>query len=145
MSRTKCYLFLAALTFLISSCSSNKKVLTKTTLLNNQTFKLTEISTDSTYGLTEENPIKVGGITSSEGPLNENRFLNALADPNGEDISYKRLRSCCPFKTKNGFQGGGLLDEYELTYKGLKKPILIYINMYDHSNLKAPVGFTISE
>ncbi len=145
MTKTKYYLFLATIAFLISSCTATQKVPTKTPLLNNQTFKLTEISTDATYGVTEENPIMVGGVTTSEGPLNERRFLNALAGPNGEDVSYKRLRSCCPFKTKNGFQGGGLLDEYEVTYKGLEKPISIYINMYDSDKLKAPVGFTISE
>ena len=136
---------MATIVLLISSCTVTQQVANRNALLDNQTFKLTEISTDATYGVTEKKPIKVGGVKDSEGPTNERRFLNALAGPNGEDVSYERKGSCCNFKTKNGFQGVGLLDEYEVTYKGLKEPILIYINMYDHGELKAPVGFTISE
>lgn len=36
--------------------------------------------------------------------------------------------------------GGGLLDIYEVSYEGLEKPVVIYINMYDAGELKAPVG-----
>jgi hypothetical protein len=117
---------------------------TKPQLLNNQTFKLTEISTDPTYG-TEKNPIKVGGAKDQEGPLNERRFLNALAGPNGQKVSYNRRGSCCPFSSKNGFMGTGMLDVYEVTWKGSTDTVDIYINMYDSDYLKAPMGFTIKK
>ncbi len=131
---------------LIFSCSSSKKTVI-TSLKNNQVFDITEISTDPTYGISEKNPIQVGGIDTKEGPLNERRFLNALAGPNGEDIIYHRAGSCCPIESKNdpfGF-GSVLLDNYRVTWEGAKDTISIYINMYDSGILKAPVGFTIKK
>lgn len=144
MTTKKLYPILSLLIILLASCSSTQSIGKRHPLLNNQMFKLTTISTDATYG-SESNPIKVGGVTSNEGPTNERRFLNALAGPDGEEISYHRKNSCCPFKTKNGFQNVGLLDHYEVTYEGLEKPISIYINMYDYGKLEAPMGFTIAE
>jgi hypothetical protein len=131
---------------LILSCSSTKQTV-KTSLKNNQTFELAEISTDKTYGLSEKNPIQVGGVDKQEGPLSERRFLNALAGPNGEEISYYRAGSCCPIKSKNDPFGHGsvMLDNYRVTWKGSKDTISIYINMYDYGVLKAPVGFTIKK
>jgi hypothetical protein len=113
--------------------------------LDANTFRLTEVSEDSTYGYKPENPIKVGGALNHEGPTNERRFLNALLGPKGEKISYNRDGSCCPFKTSNGFMGGGMLDAYEVTWEGLEKPITIYINMYDAGALQAPKGFTFKQ
>ena len=83
----------------------------------------------------------------NEVPLSERRFLNALAGPNGEEISYFRAGSCCAIKSKNDPFGFGevLLDNYRVTWKGAKDTISIYINMYDYGTLKAPVGFTIKK
>jgi hypothetical protein len=113
-------------------------------LLDHNTFVLTAISEDDSYGYTEKNPVMVGGVNSSEGPLNERRFLNALLGPDGQKVTYHRTGSCCPFKSPNGmFNNGALLDRYEVTYDGLSKPVFIYINMYDFGLLVAPKGFTI--
>ena len=115
----------------------------KQELLNDQIFLIKEFATDKKYGYTEKNPIMVGGCIT-EGPKNERRFLNALAGPAGEQISYQRLGSCCHFSTRNGAIGNsGLLDKYEITYEGLETPIVLYINMYDSDVLKVPVGFTL--
>jgi hypothetical protein len=112
---------------------------------NGEPFPLNEVSDDKTYGYTEGNPITVGGSTSS-GPLNERRYLNALAGPNGEPISYVRIGSCCQFKTKNALMGGiGLLDKYKLEWKGQKEPVFLYINMYDPGPMKAPLGLTVKK
>ena len=129
---------LISMVFLFSFCTATKN----TARIDNNTFELTSISSDHTYGYTEANPIKVGGARQSEGPSNERRFLNALLGPNGESIKYYRRGSCCNFKTDNGYFGGGLLDMYEVTYEGLEKPVILYINMYDKEPLKAPKGFT---
>jgi len=131
---------------LIISCSSRKQAV-KTKLKDNQTFELTEISTDPTYGLSEKNPVQVGGADKSVGPINERRFLNALAGPNGEEVTYYRAGSCCPIKSKNDPLGFGsvILDNYRVTWKGSKDTVSIYINMYDYGTLKAPVGFTIKK
>ena len=118
----------------------------KQELVNDQMFLIKEYATDKTYGYTERNPIMVGGARTSEGPKNERRFLNSLLGPAGEQINYQRLGSCCGFKTQNGtFGNSGLLDKYEITYKGLDVPIVLYINMYDSDVLKVPVGFTLRE
>lgn len=129
---------------LLFSCAGSKQ-LKKTTLINNNTFQLTEISTDKSYGLSEKNPVEVGGADKNEGPINERRFLNALAGPNGEKISYYRAGSCCPVKSKKGLMGMALLDNYRVTWEGSKDTVSIYINMYDYSDLKVPVGFTIAK
>lgn len=99
----------------------------------------TEVNTDTTYGFTEKNPIKVGGVEN--GPLNERQFLNSLSGPNGETVSYDRVGSCCEFATRNSPLGGGLLDMYNVSYEGKKDTVTMYLNMYDKAKLKAPVGF----
>lgn len=99
----------------------------------------TEVNTDATYGFTEKNPIKVGGVEN--GPLNERQFLNSLSGPNGETVSYDRVGSCCEFATRNSPLGGGLLDMYKVSYEGKKDTVTMYLNMYDKAKLKAPVGF----
>lgn len=141
------YFGIAVLIYACSPQPQAVKTNLKTNLKNNQTFEITEISTDPTYGLSEKNPIQVGGVDTQEGPLNERRFLNALAGPKGEEISYHRAGSCCPIKSENDPFGAGrvLLDNYRVTWKGSKDTVSIYINMYDYRRLKAPVGFTIRE
>ena len=125
----------------LCSCSSSKKA----GMLDSNTFKLTAVSDDASYGFTEQNAVKVGGAKNSEGPVNERRFLNALLGPEGQQITYHRRGSCCPFNSPNGLMGSGLLDIYEVSYEGLDKPLLIYINMYDKGELKAPKGFTFRQ
>ncbi|MBS4014717.1 MAG: 2-dehydro-3-deoxyphosphooctonate aldolase [Bacteroidetes bacterium] len=113
-------------------------------LINDNTFQITQFSKDKTYGYEQLNPIMVGGVKNMEGPLNQRRFLNALAGPNGEEIGYYRVGSCCHFKTKNStFGGTGLLDIYNVFYEGLQEPIELYLNMYDSDTLRVPVGFTL--
>ena len=97
------------------------------------------ISTDNTYGYTEKNPVKVGG--TEKGPLDERKYLSSLTGPNGEQVSFVRVGSCCPFSTRNSPFGGGLLDMYTVTYEGKKDSVTLYLNMYDKAKVKAPVGF----
>ena len=78
-------------------------------------FVVLKTSTDPTYGFTQKNAVRVGGVKENMGPRNEQRYLNALRGPKGEDISYNRRGSCCAFKTPNGFENVGLLDVYEVT------------------------------
>lgn len=128
------------------SCSTTKQSITNN-LKDNETFELFEISKDPTYGLSEKNPVQVGGVSTNEGPRNERRFLNALAGPNGEKISYYRAGSCCPIKSDKDIMGTGrvMLDNYQVTWEGSKDTLSIYINMYDSGSLKAPKGFTIKK
>lgn len=104
------------------------------------------ISTDREYGVTQKKPVCVAGISQdvSDRVLNEQRYLNALRGPKGEQISYRRRGHCCDFKSPNGLMGWGVLDVYEVTWKGSPKPLLIYINMYDAGPLLAPKGLTLT-
>lgn len=144
-------LLLVGTVFLFFSCTSTKQVAKNTNtahiLRDANTFLITEIATDKTYGLSPKNPVQVGGVKDSEGPKNERRFLNALAGPNGEAISYYRSGSCCAIKSDNdpfGF-GSVMLDNYRVTWENAKDTVSIYINMYDSGELKAPVGFTLKK
>lgn len=136
-------LVIAAFVLCTISCSSTKS--NSPILLDDNTFELKEISTNSSYGLSEKNPVEVGGVASANGPKNERRYLNALTGPNGEKVSYFRSGSCCPIKSKNGMMGMAMLDNYRVTWEGSKDTVSIYINMYDSGALKAPLGFGIKE
>jgi hypothetical protein len=101
-------------------------------------MKLTEVSTDKSYGMESDakNSIKVGTIS------NEYAYIAALLGPNGEKIQARRVGSCCPFESKNSPFGQGLLDKWEIRYEGLDKPIYIYLNGYDYETPKCPMGLT---
>lgn len=113
-------------------------------MLDANTFELTGISDDTTYGYTSQNAIKVGRPGDS-GPTNERRYLNALLGPNGEAISYVRRGSCCGVKSEYGLMGWAMIDIYIIKYDGLQEPITLYLNMYDPGDLKAPKGFTFKK
>ncbi|MGC1378142.1 MAG: hypothetical protein WA821_18070 [Anaerolineales bacterium] len=89
------------------------------------------VSTDKTYGYTQENPIKVGGDDFG-GPPRERAYLDNLAGPHGEPISYNRTGSLD--------SGDTILDAYEIS--GLSKPVTLYIDEYSFTEPQAPVGFT---
>ena len=112
-------------------------------IIDDNTYLLTEMSSEKDYGFKKSNPVKVGGISERSGPLNERRFLNALLGPNGEEIRYLRAGSCCPFKTPNGMLNNtGMLDIYRIFWSGGQDTLDIYINMYDKGDLKIPIGLT---
>ncbi|MDG1805171.1 2-dehydro-3-deoxyphosphooctonate aldolase [Flavicella sp.] len=121
------------------SCSSSKKAQTKENKIL-ESFVITEVSRNKSYGLTPKNPVEVGGSFES-GACNERRYLNLLTGPNGEMISYYRAGSCCPIKSENGFNGMAMLDNYRVTWENSKDTISIYINLYDKGELKVPIGF----
>jgi hypothetical protein len=107
-------------------------------------FVMTEISTDSTYGYTARNPIKVGYNGQKHAVENERKYLNGLTGPKREKISYYRIGSCCHFEKKK-LPFGGLLDKYRIEWSddsGDKEAVL-FINMYEYEDVKVPVGFTI--
>jgi hypothetical protein len=100
------------------------------------------LATDSTYGYTSENPIKVGGFKQGRNNQNQLLYLDQLRGPNGEKVEFVRLGSCCFYDTPNGIMGRGLLDRYQLTYPGLEEPIVLYLSLYDYEAPKIPVGFS---
>lgn len=115
------------------------------TLNKDNTFKLTEYSKDKMYGYEPDYPINVFFSNSKDENLNATRFLNALAGPNGEKITYTKLESCCPFSTKRSEMGAGFLDIYELQWEGQSKPVKLYLNIYEKGQLLVPVGLSIKK
>ena len=118
--------------------------------INDTTLLLSGISNDAQYGYTKGNPIMLGMSDINEGANNRTKYLNALAGPHGEPIIYRRLKPCCPFATPNyqvyaANSKFGLLERYEVSYQGIKEPIILYINLYDEGSLYSPKGFLIKE
>jgi hypothetical protein len=132
----KLYPFLLLIA-LLAGCSTAK---VQREFINSETFKIRIAATDSTYGYSPDNAIKVGGPDG--GPRNERRFLNALLGPNGETVKYHREGSCCFVKSANAPFGGDHvpLDRYAIYWPGIKDTLELYINMYDSDILQIPVG-----
>jgi hypothetical protein len=114
-------------------------------LLNPTTFIITEFSKDKKYGYDSEYPINIFYGNTKNETINQQRFLNALAGPKGEKISYTKLESCCPFPTKRSEMGAGFLDVYELKWEGQKKPVILYLNIYEKGKLMVPMGLSLQK
>lgn len=114
-------------------------------LTKDNTFVITEYSKDKKYGYDKDYPINVFYRNTKEESLNQERFLNALAGPNGEKITFKKLESCCPFPTKRTELGAGFLDVYEVRWEDQKKPIILYMNIYEKGILMVPVGLSLKK
>ena len=138
--------------FLFASCISTKSTLKNVDnnapvpqLTKNNTFVITAFSKDKKYGYDKDYPINIFYRGTKDDVINQQRFLNALAGPNGEAITFSKLESCCPFPSKNTEMGAGFLDVYEIKWEGLKKPILLYLNIYERGQLMVPVGFSLKK
>ncbi len=144
--------FLIAILIVITTSSC---VSTKSTLKNvddnapipivsaNNTFVLIEYSKDKKYGYDADYPINVFYKSTKDENLNAERFLNALAGPKGEKITFFKIESCCPFPTKRTEIGAGFLDIYELKWEGQVMPLKLYINIYERGYLLVPMGLSI--
>lgn len=138
--------------FILTGCVSTKSTIQNIDnnapipkLTKENTFVITEFSKDKKYGYDKDYPINVFYRNASNETINQERFLNALAGPNGEKLNYKKLESCCPFPTKNTSVGAAFLDLYEITWQGQEKPILLYFNIYEKGALLVPVGLTLKK
>ena len=147
MNKTIAFICLLVLSV---SCVSTKSTLKNVDdnapipkLTKENTFLLTEYSKDKRYGYDKNYPINVFYRNTKDEAINQQRFLNALAGPNGEKIFFKKIDSCCPFPTAKSDMGAGFLDIYEVTWVGQKKPVRLYLNIYEKGQLLVPVGFTI--
>lgn len=136
----------------ITSCVSTKSTLKNVddnapipTLSANNTFVLTEYSKDKKYGYDPDYPINVFYKNTKDENLNAERFLNALAGPKGEKITFSKVESCCPFPSKRTEMGAGFLDVYELKWEGQKVPVKLYLNIYEKGYLLVPVGLLIKK
>jgi len=140
-----------ALLIVMSSCMSTKSTLKNVddnapvpTLTKDNTFAITQYSKDKKYGYDKDYPINIFYRNTKQDTINQQRYLNALAGPNGEKITYTKLESCCPFPTKKSDLGAGFLDVYQLTWAGQRNPIILYLNIYEKGVLMVPVGLSLA-
>lgn len=136
----------------ISSCTSTQSTLKNVDnnaptplLIDYNTFAITEFSKDKKYGYDKDYPINIFFENTRNESINQQRFLNALAGPNGEQITFSKLESCCPFPTKRSEMGAGFLDVYQLRWKGQETPVTLYLNIYEKGVLMVPVGLTLKK
>ncbi|CAH0335572.1 hypothetical protein FVB9288_01220 [Flavobacterium sp. CECT 9288] len=136
----------------LSGCTSTKSTLQNTDdnapdlqLTQKNTFIITEYSTDKKYGYNKDYPVNIFFNNTNNETINQERFINALAGPKGEKITFTKLESCCPFPTKRSDMGAGLLDVFELKWDGQKTPVLLYLNIYEKGVVKVPVGLTLKK
>lgn len=141
--------FFLSLSLVFNSCVSTRSTLKNVDdsapdlVLNSEnTFDIKQFCTDKKYGYDKDYPINIFYITSNT-DANQERFLNALAGPKGEKITYAKQESCCPFPTKRSDMGAGFLDVYELRWEGQTKPIVLYINIYEKGILMVPFGLRL--
>ena len=150
--KIKYIVLFTAIAISFTSCVSTKSTLQnvnynapnpKVSVMN--TFVITEYSNDPKYGYHPDYPINVFFLNTKDLTINQELFLKALSGPNGEKIFFKKLEMCCPFPTKNCEMGGGFLDQYEVTWVGLKQPKKLYLNCYEKGDLMIPVGFGMAK
>ena len=132
-----------------ASCVSTKSTLKNVDnhapvpkLSKDNTFILTDYAKDKKYGYDADYPVNVFYIDAKNETLNAERYLNALAGPKGEKITFTKIESCCPFPTKNVEIGAGFLDIYELKWDGQDKPVRLHINIYERGYLLIPIGLS---
>lgn len=148
----KIRLSLLALLVFAASCVSTRNTIRNIddtapdlTLTKDNTFVITEYSKDPKYGYNKDYPVNIFYKSIKNDSINQPRFLNALAGPKGEKITYRKLENCCPFPTKRNEMGVGMLDVYELSWEGLAKPVKLYLNIYEKGYVKVPVGLTLKK
>ena len=142
--------FTVSLLFILisSSCVSTRSTLKNvdntapSPTLKGNAFVIKDYSKDTKYGFDPDYPVNVFFQSAKDENLNAERYLRALSGPHGEKISFVKVESCCPFPTKRTEMGAGFLDIYELQWEGQKKPIKIYINIYERGYLLVPVGLS---
>lgn len=139
-----------AIAIITTSCVSTRNTIkniddsAKMPALNkDRTFVITEVSSDDNYGYDQDYPINLGFMPVQSAEINVKRYFGALTGPNGEQLTYEKVDSCCPFPSEKNEMGAGIIDIYEVKWDGLSKPRRVYINLYEKGNVMAPKGFGI--
>ncbi len=131
----------ASLSLVFVACATQQRESPEKRQLPNPHFA----SPTGEYGYTETNPILVASLGAPTKPANERAFLDRLRGPGGQRVSYRRRGSCGElFPTPNSGLPG-VLDCYEAHYVGLAEPVVLYLNMYDPGEARAPAGFILLE
>lgn len=141
-------LLLSAAALALTSCISTRNTIKNIddkavmpALSKDKVFVITEISKDEKYGYDADYPVNLGFMKFETAEINVKRYFGALTGPNGEEVTYTKVDTCCPFPTEKYNMGAGMLDIYEVTWAGLGTPKRIHINLYEKGKIVAPQGF----
>ena len=94
------------------------------------------VADDPAFATSQAQPVQVGGGAMFVA-ARERRYLDTLRGPTGEPVQYKRTGT-----THVAGDERTILDIYEVTYAGLEKPAVFYLDAYHFDDaLKAPKGF----
>jgi len=91
------------------------------------------ISSDSSYGYTEDNSIGVGRGDTLVGPSLERAYLDNLVGPGGQPVAYSRIGSLQTDDT--------ILDIYEVKIVETSRTVRLYLDLYNLDQFMIPQGF----
>ena len=94
------------------------------------------VSTDAEYGFNSKKVIHTG--------KRERTYLGKLRGPNGEELSHRRTGACAAYVDTSQPLGQAIIDCYEVTWEGLEKPKILFINRYKSEPLWVPQGFSVA-
>ena len=93
-----------------------------------------DVAPDETYAYTKERAVQVGG-SPLYGASRQRRYLDTLRGPEGQVVTWKRLG-------QDRAPDGTIIDAYHVTYEGLEKPVILYLDWYHYNPILAPRGFS---
>jgi tetratricopeptide (TPR) repeat protein len=107
-------------------------------------MRLTRTAETDSYGFSESDPI-LAGTGPDGGPVNELAYFALLRDSMGKAIKFKKIGTCCSYKSAHGLIGGlAMLDKFEITYlvaEGVEKKSIVYLSMFDYQEPVILHGF----
>jgi len=112
-----------------------------------QNFSKLKQSTDSSYGYSANNPLKLRKGDPVGGVSNSKKFLQGLRTEDGQELTIASRSSVNDpnYKEKPGgiaanLGDGGVLDMYELITSATKTKIILYFDIYHKGGLMIPIG-----
>jgi hypothetical protein len=116
-------------------------------IVHGQNFTKLQQSSDSTYGFTDHNPLKLKQGDPVESIRNSQKFLNGLKTATDQSLVIVGRYSVIDPNYKEPPGGilaslgdGGILDRYQLVNSITKDTIALYIDIYHKGNLMIPLG-----
>jgi hypothetical protein len=112
-----------------------------------QNFNKLSPSTDSTYGYSAFNPLKLKKGSPSQSIENAKKFLNGLKTVDDQTLTFLgRSSETDPnFKEPAGeiadfLDAGGVLDRYQFVTSVTKDTIVLFVDIYNAEKLMVPKG-----
>lgn len=132
-----------------SSCISTKSTIKNIDnnaikpVIKDGAYLLKEYADNKKYGYDQDYPINIGVVQAANESKYITYFFNGIQGPNGEQITFEKVDTCCPFPTKHDKMGGGLLSIYEVKWPGQASPVKLYFNIYERGKIMCPIGLAI--